>query len=170
MTTLEAQMIGKPRSEFRFIRSSLDHFFAAISWFFAGVLMLSLMGLSWFMDIPFFATVAMLAVSIALAIWGTVILGFPYETRFNTREGTIQRGFRLVIFWRRRAIPREQVLGLEVRTYLARDNSIKEWEFWLVIERSKNGHAMDFIARTKYHSKADKWARALTKRFGLQLV
>ena len=132
--------------------------------------MLSFIALSSFIDIPFFAVVAIFAVSMALAIWGTVILGFPYETRFNTIEGTIQRGFRLVIFWRRRTIPRERVLGLEVRTYLARDNSIKEWEFWLVIEQPKNGHAMDFVARTKYHSKADKWAKALTKRFGLQLV
>lgn len=170
MTTIESQMVGKPRSDFKFVRSNLDHFFAAISWFFAGILLLSLIGLSWFIEVPFFATVAILAISIALGIWGTLILGFPYENRFNIIGGTIQRSFRLLVVWRRRTIPKERVIGLEVRTYLTRDNTIKEWEFWLVVDQRKNGNSMKFIARTRYRTKAEKWAKALKRRVGLQLL
>jgi hypothetical protein len=170
MTTLESQMAGKPRSDFKFVRSTLDHFFAAISWLFAGILLLSIIGLSWFVEVPFFVTIAIFAVSIALGIWGTVILGFPYENRFDIIGGTIHRNLRLLVFWRRRTIPKERVVGLEVRTYLNRDNTIKEWEFWLVVDQQKKGQAMKFIARTRYRTKADKWAKALKKRFGLQLL
>lgn len=170
MTTLESQMVGKPRSDFKFVRSHLDQFFAAISWLFTGILLLSIIGLSWFIEVPFFATVAILAVGIALGIWGTFILGFPYETRFDIVEGVIHRNFRLLVFWRRRIIPKERVAGLEVRTYLTRENTIKEWEFWLVVDQQKKGHSMKFIARTRYQTKAEKWAKALKKRFGLQLL
>jgi hypothetical protein len=129
-----------------------------------------MIGLSWFMEVPLFVTVAILAVGIALGIWGTFILGFPYETGFNIIGGTIHRNFRLLVFWRRHIIPKERVVGLEVRTYLNRDNTIKEWEFWLVVDQPKKTQSMKFIARTRYRTKAEKWAKALKKRFGLQLL
>ena len=170
MTTLESRMIGQSRTEFKFVRSSLDHLFAAISLFFAGILLGSLLGLSWFIGLPFFITIAVLAIASALGIWGTVILAFPYETSFNAIDRTIDRRFRILFFWRKRSIPKENVLGLEIRTYLNRDASIKEWEFWFVMNQSKNGKSMKFIARTKYRAKAEKWAKALTKRWRLELL
>lgn len=163
-------MIGQPRSEFKFVRSSLDQFFAAISFFLAGILLLSLIGLSWFIELPFFLIIAVSAVAMALGIWGTFILAFPYEIRFNTIDRAIGRDVRMFFFWWRTTVPRDKVLGLEVRTYLARDSSVKDWEFWLVIDQSKKGASMKFIARTKHKVKAEKWARALTKRCRLPLL
>ncbi|MHA2231737.1 MAG: hypothetical protein ACXAB4_04540, partial [Candidatus Hodarchaeales archaeon] len=164
MTTLESQMIGQPRSEFKFVRSSLDRFFAAISLFLAGILFLSLIGLPWFIELPFFLIIAVSAVALALGIWGTIILAFPYEIRFNAIDRTIERRFRILFFWSRTTVARDKVLGLEVRTYLARNSSVKDWEFWLVLDSSKKGASMKFIARTKHKVKAEKGARALTKR------
>jgi len=165
-TTIESQMVGQPRFEFKFVRSRLDRFFAAISWFITGILFLLLVILSWFIELPFLMLVILIHLGTALGIWGTMVLVFPYETRFNSTDRTIERRFRILLYWWKTIVPKEKIDGLEVRKYLTRSGSVKEWEFWLHLDNSRS----IFIARTKHPTSADKWLKALVKRFHLKLL
>ncbi len=166
MTTIESQMIGKPRSEFKFVRSNLDRFFGAISWVIVGVLFCIYILASLFLELPPFVSFSIFSVCIALFIWGLVVIGCPYEIVFDVSEKLLHIRFRILFIWKHTTYTLEEIEGFEIRKFLTRKGSNKGWEFWL---KMKNQHEI-YIAKTKQSLNADNWKNALTKRFRLIIL
>ena len=113
-----------------------------------------------------FILIGLSSIGIALFIWGTIVLGCPYEFVFNVTEKIIYKKVRILLIWKKTTYQLEEINGFELRKYLSTKGLVKGWEIWLKLNNDRE----IFVARTKRGYNADKWKNALTKRFRLTLV